>query len=369
MRMKQGVLRAGVAMVVIGAGVALTGTAAHATEFGITKTRADQDASTYVHKTFANQVKAYRKIAPSLWPKNKDVNQYAIINDVDGKKFWMVTPTGDVSDITKKEALTYDIQPEPYPGWFMAFNAHGKSGAFMAITKSELVDTKRLVRYPHLGTYDLFITYSHEMFHGTEQEGWAQPKKHYNLEQKEYLKRTEARRVRLQLEEQLMAAYRDKSEKSLAQALATYRYYKKNFQTDYKDTFNSDRLEGTAYYYEIRSSLFAGYPNKVKTMKQNDAAVRTLFKQNRLAYLDSGAYAETYNVGGLAGFVLDWQADKQGQSRDAWKKAMDAADTNPMDYLDKHAKIFYIPPYKATMTNAEYKTMYKKILSYKNLAN
>lgn len=168
---------------------------------------------------------------------------------------------------------------------------------------------------------------------------------------------------------ELMAAYTNKSEKSLAQALATYRYYKENYAKDYQATFEDDRMEGTAYYYEIRSSLFAGYPDKVKTMKQNDQAVRTLFKQNRLAYLDSGAYAETYNVGALASFILDWQADKQGISRDTWKKAMASAKTNPMDYLDKHAKIFYIPPYKATMTNAEYKTMYKKILNYKNLAN
>ena len=39
----------------------------------------------------ANQVKVYHKIAPSLWPKNKNVNQYAIVNGVDDKKFWMVT--------------------------------------------------------------------------------------------------------------------------------------------------------------------------------------------------------------------------------------------------------------------------------------
>lgn len=247
---------------------------------------------------------------------------------MDDKKFWMVTPTGKVSDMTEKEALRYDIDPQPLSGWFMAFNAH-------------------------------------EIFHGTEQEGWASPNKHYNPDQNEYSKHTDARHIRLQLQEQLMAAYTNKSGKSLAQALATYRYDKKN----YKATFEGDRVEETAYYYEIRSSLFAGYPDKVNTMKQNNQAVRTLFKQNRLAYLDSGAYAETYNVGALASFILDWQADKQGISRDTWKKAMASDKMNPMDYLDKHAKIFYIPPYKATMTNVEYKTMYKKILNYKNLAD
>ena len=369
MGMKQVGAQVGLGAGVIGISLLLLGTTTHASEFGITKARADQDVSTYVHKTFANQVKVYHKIAPKLWPDNKDVNQYAMINDIDNKTFWMVTPTGKVSDLTEKQALSYGVQPEPYEGWFLAFAAHHKSGAFMAVNKDELTNTKRLVRYPHLGTYDLFITYAHEMFHGTEQEGWASPKKHDNPEQNEYLKHTDARRIRLQLQEQLMAAYTNKSEKSLAQALATYRYYKENYAKDYKATFEDDRMEGTAYYYEIRSSLFAGYPDKVKTMKQNDQAVRTLFKQNRLAYLDSGAYAETYNVGELASFILDWQADKQGISRDTWKKAMASAKTNPMDYLDKHAKIFYIPPYKATMTNAEYKTMYKKILNYKNLAN
>ena len=368
MEFKKTAIVLGAIAAVAGLGLMTAHANAAGTEFGITDARADKDASTYVHKTFANQVKAYHKVAPSLWPKNKDVNQYAIINGVDDKKFWMVTPTGKVSDMTEKEALSYDIDPQPLSGWFLAFNAHGKSGAFMAVTNEELHDTKRLVRYPHLGTYDLFITYVHEMFHATEQDSWQFPKKHYNLEHDEYMKHTDARRVRLQLQEQLMAAYTNKSEKSLAQALATYRYYKQNYEKDYKATFEDDRLEGTAYYYEIRSSLFAGYPDKVKTMKQNDVAVRTLFKQNRLAYLDSGAYAETYNVGALASFVLDWQADKQGISRDTWKKAMDSAKTNPMDYLDKHAKIFYIPPYKATMTNAEYKTMYKKIMNYKNLA-
>lgn len=155
------------------AGLGLMTSHAHAagTEFWITDARADKDVDTYVDKTFANQVKTYHKIAPSLWPKNKNVNQYAIVNGVDDKKFWMVTPTGKVSDMTKKEALSYDIYPQPISGWFMAFNAHGKSGAFMAVTNEELHDTKRLVRYLHLGTYDLFITYAHEMFHATEQKG------------------------------------------------------------------------------------------------------------------------------------------------------------------------------------------------------
>ena len=72
---------------------------------------------------------------------------------MDDKQFWMVTPTGKVSDMTEKEALRYYIDPQPLSGWFMAFNAHGKLGAFMAVTNEELRDSKRPVRYPHLRTY------------------------------------------------------------------------------------------------------------------------------------------------------------------------------------------------------------------------
>lgn len=118
MGMKQLVARVGLGAGVIGISLLLLGTTTHASEFGITKARADQDVSTYVHKTFANQVKVYHKIAPKLWPDNKDVNQYAMINDIDNKTFWMVTPTGKVSDLTEKQALSYGVQPEPYEGWF-----------------------------------------------------------------------------------------------------------------------------------------------------------------------------------------------------------------------------------------------------------
>lgn len=75
MGMKKPVARVSLGAGVVGASVALLGTTTQASEFGITKARADQDVSTYVHKTFANQVKTYHKISPSLWPNNKNVNQ------------------------------------------------------------------------------------------------------------------------------------------------------------------------------------------------------------------------------------------------------------------------------------------------------
>ena len=108
MEFKNSAIVLGAIAAVAGLGLMTAHANAAGTEFGITDASADKDVDTYVHKTFANQVKVYHKIAPSLWPKNKNVNQYAIVNGVDDKKFWMVTPTGEVSDMTKKEALSYD---------------------------------------------------------------------------------------------------------------------------------------------------------------------------------------------------------------------------------------------------------------------
>ena len=91
MEFKKSAIVLGAIAAVAGLGLMTAHANAAGTEFGITDARADKDVDTYVHKTFANQVKTYHKIAPSLWPKNKNVNQYAIVNGVDDKKFWMVT--------------------------------------------------------------------------------------------------------------------------------------------------------------------------------------------------------------------------------------------------------------------------------------
>ncbi|MDR0898794.1 MAG: hypothetical protein LBM27_00380 [Lactobacillaceae bacterium] len=336
--------------------------------FGINKTRVEPTISKYVRDILAKQIKTYNKVAPSLWPNNKDVNLESIVQDIDNDVFWKIEPNGKVTRISKSEVLKHeDIMLMKIPGWFQGYATKNGAGAFMAASKKEMADVNRLKRYPHLGTYDLFITYSHEMFHATNQEEWAFPDKQYNTDSNEYLKRYEARAVRLQLQTELMKAYVDKDEKALSKALGTYQYYKDNFKQDYNDTLLNDRLEGTAFYYEIRSSLFAGYPSQVTSMSENDTAVKNLFLNHTDDYLDSGAYAETYNVGALAGFVLDWQADAHHQSRDIWKKAMATQkDTSPMQYLLDHSSLkrtAFVPKY----TKSEYLNKYQEILKYKHL--
>ncbi|QBO37317.1 hypothetical protein EQG49_13020 [Periweissella cryptocerci] len=363
--------------------------------FGVKAQPRITEMSKYV-QVLAHQIKRYNQVAPKMWPNNKEINQYALLNDVEDHRAWLITPTGQVTQLTRQQLLAFKLpfldtnipaavaaqipakelammknMPLKQSGYWSQFKMKyaGKhiSGGYFNVSNKELKNTNNYKRYPHLGTYDVFITYAHEMFHSITQANWKTPKHQVNVQGSERMKDTKARAKTLQLVDQLRQAVVDGKKSSLLAALATYKDYKKEFPSDYKAGFMYNRAEGTAYYYELHTSLMSAYPNKIHNSKDVTRALKTILKQYRLDYLDTGAVAGSYNIGAFAGILLDQQAKQQHISPNIWKEYMGKhAHTNPIDYLAKHTHA-KLPKPKKTMSVKQYKALQKKIYAYKHL--
>lgn len=65
---------------------------------------------------FAGQIKQYNEIAPSLWPDNAVHNQSVIAECIENGSFWLISPDGNITMLSKKEALaTYEDYKVQFP--------------------------------------------------------------------------------------------------------------------------------------------------------------------------------------------------------------------------------------------------------------
>lgn len=274
----------------------------------------------------AEQVKRYNEIAPSLWPDNTLVNQSVIAECVETNKFWLITPNGSVTPLTKDEALNRITTRNSYFGGFSSFDG----GMYLALSQEDLKNCLSWQQYLHLGTYDPFITFAHEAFHETEQTKWAQVGEVPNAARDEFLGDVDARAKRNLLQKQLLEAIATPGDTGLIlDALATYEDYKETFPSDYKNALFFDRIEGTAYYYEIISCLYSAYPEQVTDSASLDRALALLATRED-TYVSLGLVTEGYNVGGFAGLLLD----RLGVD---WKRQLtEDADLTPMEMLYQH---------------------------------
>jgi len=274
----------------------------------------------------AKQLVRYNELAPTLWPDNPLVNQSLYVEDIDSGKFWKIDPAGNIADTTKDEIQKLGMYPNGQ------FNGHDfyKEGAYLSVSEADLSNYALYQKYLHLGSYDAFITFVHEGFHAIVQSGWTSDKGLTNTERDEFKENAEARAKRMTLQQQLLQAISQPGDTGLIlAALSTYEDYKTSFPEDYKNSILSDRSEGTAYYYELISCLYASYPDQVNDKDSLDKALALLATRPD-EYTDIGLVVEGYHVGAYAAILLD-------RLNVDWKKDFGNNPTaTPIELLSQH---------------------------------
>lgn len=291
-----------------------------------------ETAEEYV-KVLAAQIRRYNTNAEAFWPDNRVKNQYAIVESIEKKDAWLISPTGEITSLTKSELKELAPVRQPYDTGFLPFETDEIQGMYMALSEVALNNYLSFEKYQYLGTYDMFLTYSHEFFHILEQDVWKSPENIYNRARNERRDNLEARSARNLLYEQVLAAViansNTKEQKTL-EAIATYVKYKKDFPEDYQDGKYFDRVEGGARYFELNTSLYAAYPDQIKSLEDIDRALVTLAKhENPLT--EVGLISEGYAIGGWAGVLLDQLTDNPLE----WKKELEEkAEYSTLDLLE-----------------------------------
>jgi hypothetical protein len=275
---------------------------------------------------FARQVKRYNEIAPELWAKGALVNRSVVVEALEEDKFWLISPDGSVTSLSKGGVLERGVSRAPYFNGFGVF----EGGAYVAVSQEDLENCLLWQRYLHLGTYDPFITFAHESFHAVEQALWANADHLPNAGARgEYFDNVPARAKRVLLQKQLLAAVANPGDMSLIlDALATYEDYKTQFPDDYKNSVYCDRMEGTAYYYELISCLYASYPEKIKDRESLNRALALLATRDDI-YAAAGLVVEGYHIGGFACVLLD-------RFENDWQERLMAdAEMTPIEMLSR----------------------------------
>ena len=285
----------------------------------------------------ASHLSAYNSIAEEIWPGNALVDLSLIVEDVGRKQFYHIDYEGNAEQISKDEAMSFDIQRMPEVNGFSAFDG----GMYLAITEQDMTNYLNWQKYLHFGMYDPFLFFTHEGFHMEEQPKWSQMETISNMGRDEYMENIEARTLRYRLQCQLLEAvsHPDDTERIL-EALATYEYWKESFPEDFENSIYFDRIEGTAYYFELLTGLYAAYPDQIQDKESLDSALALLAIRDDI-YTGHGLISEAYYIGGFTGVLLD-RVDAD------WKQVlMDDGDATPISLLYSHFEGENLPPVKA----------------------
>lgn len=257
----------------------------------------------------AEQIANYNKIARDLWPDNAVADQYFLAESIEGGDFWMISPTGEVTKMTKKEALQrYSFGRQPYRigfGPLEGIEDPSIKGMYGALSEVDLNNYLMFESYPYLGTYDAFITYSHELFHMLEQPKWDSPDHIYNAGRSERFGDLDARAQRYLMNKQFLEAVAAPIEDKILAAVVSWENYKVQHNEDYLNATYFDRVEGTAHYLEIVSCLYAAYPDMIQTREDLFAAL-ALYASHPEYELEVGVVDEAYSIGALASILLDY---------------------------------------------------------------
>lgn len=302
--------------------------------FGVGCHKHSVNAEEYV-KVLAEQIKIYNSIAPDLWPDNSVVGYYALVESIENDKSWLISPDGKIeASNTKKNKELAPDRPRMYLG-FSKFEKDNIKGMYLALSEEDILNMLCFQSYYHLGTYDLFITYSHELFHMIEQDKWKWTKGDIeNIGRSDRLDDTEARIQRNKIYRQILTAVATEDsvqkKKYTLDAIASFNAYKQNFEKDYSSALYFDRIEGTAFYYELMSSLYSAYPNQIHSLESLNKALVTL-AANSNGYDETGLTVESYFIGGWACVLLDQLYDGDTES---WKQQiMQSPELTPMQLL------------------------------------
>ncbi|MEY8537994.1 hypothetical protein AALM99_06015 [Lactococcus muris] len=311
---------------------------------------------------FAQQLKKYNQVAEKIWPNSAVTQIPVVLEDTDSKKMWKITPDGQISDFSDKDAEDMNVNRSEYPGTWgyygkqfgkfgvdANYSVHGKDlkggGMYFSLNNAALKDKKTWNRYPHLGTYDALVFVLHENFHIFEQERWDKlPEEEIakiGSKKDQHLDNVEARVLRYQLIQELMTAVAQPNDQALVlKALSTYKEYEAKHKADFDAAQYWDRVEGSAQYMEVMAALQTYFPDQLKTDDDIAQAVQALGKQTKGYGKSTGNVEEAYDVGAFAGFLLD-------RYDTSWKtKLMKDKNTTPISLLAQHFQKEKLPDYK-----------------------
>jgi len=282
----------------------------------------------------APQIKRFNEQADEFWPNSsfKDSVVYFITNDK--RQAWKVEYDGSFNKIDNVKSVP---RFESVLGYHMEFyylkpEEHGEKGMVLVISLEDLLDQVKYEKYTHLGTYDPIITYIHEGFHIFTQSSDHWKEADISKAQREdAFDNLEARKLRTYSIKLLYKALQDESNRDfyVRQALRLYQTYKATFPEEYERVQYFERIEGSASYYEIVSCLQVSYPETINSTNYTDAVA--LWTTNRQPQNSVGASHEAYELGAVAGVLLDMYYDDANE----WKEKLenDPAST-PMGLLE-----------------------------------
>lgn len=273
-----------------------------------------------------------------------------MVQSIESSKSWSISPKGEVVKLSKQELKELCPVRPKYNIGFAKFNNDSIKGVYLALSEEGLNNVLEFQKYQYLGTYDLFLTYSHEMFHMLEQDGrWASPDTVYNRARNPRVEHIDARIERhliyellLEANASLSVAHRDSI---TLQVLANYNHYKATYPDDLNAAKYYDRMEGIAHYYEIVSSLYRAYPNQVYSDETLANALRVLAASDNIKPYDSPAIdSESYVIGAWTCFLLDQVSEDSND----WKhEIMNNPNVTPLDILANYYSDSTLPEVKA----------------------
>ncbi|MGX7015110.1 hypothetical protein [Vagococcus silagei] len=328
--------------------------------FGAASIKQPSTFDAYV-QVAAKQVKNYQEHIESFWPNNPEKNQYLLIQNLKDKQSVLVTPKGEIQTLSKNEFKKYNVGfGLNTEGQWAPIQSNGISGAYIGVIPENLSNYYSFQKYEHLGTYDQFLSYSHELFHSITQERWAGAKLTVEAQsdRDERFEDSQARHTRMLLQQQLKNAIADEKQReefTLA-ALRTYQTYQRENKEDFQQSKLGDRLEGTAYYYELVSSLYAGYPEQIQSQADVYKGLGILLANDNPAYRNTGLTSEGYGVGGYAGILLDLIAIEKNENPNQWKKIIEEDENvSTISLLEKAYSEKELPKQEEIPSEADYR--------------
>ena len=305
--------------------------------FGIECQEKISNAEDYI-SVLADQIKRYNQNSLKFWPENHVNNYYAIVESIETNKAWLIHPNGKTEILSSDRVKEMTKNRPRYSVGFSKFEYQDMKGLYLALSENDLKNVLQFEKYYHLGTYDIFITYAHELFHMIEQEQWKSPDKVINASRNDRFEDVEARAQRNLIFQQVLKAVSEndsiKKELLVKDVVSSYRKYQNSYNEDYKNSIFLDRTEGTAYYFEMISSLYSAYPNQIKSETDLYKGLQLIAK-NTNTFDGIGLGIEGYWLSGWTGVLLD-QLEKE--NKNSWKnKIMNDPQLTPLQILlDKY---------------------------------
>ncbi|MCL2839703.1 MAG: copper amine oxidase N-terminal domain-containing protein [Defluviitaleaceae bacterium] len=309
---------------------------------------------------FARQLATYNQIAPYLWVGNIMVNMSAVIGNYNNREqFWFIYPDGTFRELTRQEISTqrpYHDFDDGSAFWFQEYGTffEDNTGFYSFINMSEgSAETDINRRREQIGRGN--VEHMSMLLHGAGHAHIEGATFEYTSPIPTRADRpldTEARLMRALIIEQLLDALASPDDISyVLKVLSSFRHYQKYHNEDYLVTRHFDTAEGITQWFDVAGTLFAAYPEQIKTDEDLHAAFSFIARYHREGtwWTQSvGAVREAYIIGSLAGFLLDRYID-----RFDWQIRFTQEITNPLQLLLDHFEESDLPEFNHVFTQEQ----------------